>query len=98
VGIGVTTGTACRKVPHGKLLAVSVEHDGGCIRSVLITGDFFVHPEEGLELIERSLAGIDGPVHPQELEERISEASEGRMELIGFQPSDLAALIMEAIR
>jgi lipoate-protein ligase A len=45
------------KVPKGKLLKVTVDHEGGLIRRARISGDFFVHPEEQLEDAEAALAG-----------------------------------------
>jgi len=41
------------KIPEGKLLRVKVElSDKTEILKVQITGDFFIHPEEKLKLIE----------------------------------------------
>jgi lipoate---protein ligase len=45
------------KVPGGKLLRVSVDHEGSRIVAVKFTGDFFVHPEEAVERLEGRLAG-----------------------------------------
>ncbi|QLH74052.1 MAG: hypothetical protein HPY73_00350 [Methanomassiliicoccales archaeon] len=47
-----------KKVPGGKLVRVRTERKDGKIVSVRIEGDFFVHPEEGLEKMERSLVGL----------------------------------------
>ncbi len=45
------------KVPNGKLLKISLEYDEtrNVIRHIRITGDFFVYPEETIELIEKNL-------------------------------------------
>jgi len=45
------------KVPNGKLIRLCAELDGNELRSVKITGDFFLHPEEKIADLERSLAG-----------------------------------------
>ena len=50
-------GKAAYKVPNGKLLRVSLDFEGGKIKAIKITGDFFMHPETGVELIESTLAG-----------------------------------------
>ncbi|MAG22177.1 MAG: hypothetical protein CL943_02635 [Candidatus Diapherotrites archaeon] len=50
-------GKSIYKVPDGKLLKVSLETDGDKIKSIMITGDFFMHPETGIELIESKLKG-----------------------------------------
>lgn len=46
---------AIYKVPNGKLLKIFLEDDGGKIVSIKITGDFFMHPEENIEDLERAL-------------------------------------------
>jgi hypothetical protein len=38
-------------------LKVAVRSQGGTIEGVRITGDFFVYPEEALELLEAKLKG-----------------------------------------
>ncbi len=45
------------KVPQGKLLKISLDYDDATnvIQQIRITGDFFIHPEDGLELLEESL-------------------------------------------
>jgi lipoate---protein ligase len=50
-------GTAVYKVPGGKLLRVSVDHEGEVLAKVSLNGDFFIHPEEALEDLERRLSG-----------------------------------------
>ena len=48
---------AIYKVPNGKLLKILLEDDGEKIINVKITGDFFMHPEDNLEFLEKSLEG-----------------------------------------
>ncbi|MFH1588673.1 MAG: lipoate protein ligase C-terminal domain-containing protein [Candidatus Diapherotrites archaeon] len=48
-------GKSIYKIPEGKLLKVFLEFNENKINSVKLTGDFFLHPEEGIELIESSL-------------------------------------------
>jgi lipoate-protein ligase A len=45
------------KVPHGKLLKISVEYNekNNIIKNIWITGDFFAYPEETIELMEKKL-------------------------------------------
>ena len=47
------------KVPNGKLLKVFLEYEGEKINKIKITGDFFIHPEETIEELERELLGIE---------------------------------------
>ena len=48
------------KIPNGKLLKVFLDYDPekNLIKEISITGDFFVYPEETVELIEKELRGI----------------------------------------
>jgi len=50
-------GKSIYKVPDGKLVKISLDSNNGKINSVKIMGDFFLYPEKGVELIEKSLSG-----------------------------------------
>ncbi|MBS7658535.1 MAG: lipoate protein ligase C-terminal domain-containing protein [Candidatus Bathyarchaeia archaeon] len=47
------------KVPGGKLIKVFVSIKNGVIEEIKITGDFFLHPEESIEILEEKLKGIN---------------------------------------
>ncbi len=51
-------GKSILKVPGGKLLKIFLEYDNK-IRKIKITGDFFMHPEESLEKLEKELVGLE---------------------------------------
>ena len=53
------------KAPGGKLVRVRLREEEGQIRSVKITGDFFLVPEESLGKLEKMLE--DAPLKEQEL-------------------------------
>jgi hypothetical protein len=46
------------KIPGGKHLKISLNEKDGIIVSISIRGDFFIHPEECIEDIEKSLEGV----------------------------------------
>ena len=46
------------KIPNGKLLKVFLDVKEGRIDTIKITGDFFVHPEEAIEELEKQLCGV----------------------------------------
>lgn len=50
-------GKAQIKVEGGKLVKVQLESEGDRIREVRITGDFFLHPEEMIDDLEKTLKG-----------------------------------------
>jgi len=81
-----------RKVKGGKLVKVTVVSEGGRIAAVSITGDFFAHPEEGLELVERELIGaaiseVRGTV----------ESATGGVTLVGLKSEDIIEMVEECL-
>jgi len=54
---GISNGNSVYKVDGGKMIKISLTVDDGVIRNIRITGDFFVHPEDAVELLENKLAG-----------------------------------------
>ncbi len=86
------------KVKGGKFVRVRIAHEGGIVFQILITGDFFVHPEEGLESIERSLVGLRIPSTTEIVERIVTEVlANERITVIGFSSSDLADLVAGAL-
>ncbi|ADI31757.1 lipoate protein ligase C-terminal domain-containing protein [Staphylothermus hellenicus] len=45
------------RVPGGKTLKIDVEIKDNTIIDIIISGDFFAYPEEGIELLENDLKG-----------------------------------------
>ncbi len=89
------TGSFDLKVPGGKLLRVTVRSQAGKVSSVAVNGDFFVHPEDSLKLIEESLR--DCPIDEATLEKRARRAvDDNGIQLIGFTPADLAKAVVHA--
>ena len=87
---------AQRKVPGGKLVRIEADCDGGHFSKVLITGDFFVHPEEALGQIEKDIeeSALNG--NEEELErliESIIQSNDAR--LVGFGAKDIAEILKE---
>ncbi|MFP4046105.1 MAG: lipoate protein ligase C-terminal domain-containing protein [Candidatus Aenigmatarchaeota archaeon] len=81
------------KVPGGKLIRLGVEVRDDTIEKVEIHGDFFVHPESGLEKIESSLKGME----VNKVEEKIEKLLEREeLKIVGFEPKDLQEAIERA--
>ncbi|MGQ9759550.1 MAG: lipoate protein ligase C-terminal domain-containing protein [Candidatus Methanomethylicaceae archaeon] len=79
-----------RKVSGGKLLKVRIKEEKGIIKEARISGDFFIHPEEALEEIERCLIGIPLGRSREALKKFVS----GReVRIIGFDLEDLADIV-----
>ncbi len=85
-------GKAVYKVPNGKLLKLSLELEENKIKSIRVMGDFFMHPEAGIELIEAALVG-------QEIDEKLvglidNTARENGIEMFGLD----SKAVFEAIK
>lgn len=46
------------KVPNGKLIKISLEKKDNIIQNIKITGDFFIHPEDSIEKLEKILKNV----------------------------------------
>ena len=82
-----------KKVPDGKLVRLDLDADDR-IRSVTITGDFFVEPPQARRELETAIEGYPADVDRETILAAL-EAVEAT--LIGFAASDLADLTMEAL-
>ncbi len=84
------------KVPNGKLLKISFSFNekNNSFNSIQILGDFFCHPESGIEEIEKFLKGkkIDDML-VSSLEKFLKENG---IELYGFASKDLLQAIQTA--
>jgi len=84
------------KITNGKLVAVEVWSSGGTVSRARITGDFFLHPEEAIDAVERSLEGLPLSAGEAEITARI-RAALGGSELIGASADDFARIFRKAV-
>lgn len=75
------------KVPEGKVIRIEMEFSE-VIKSIKISGDFFLHPEEAIERIEEALAGT--ALEEKSIFDAIMEVAE--LEKIKFFGIDAASL------
>ncbi len=86
-----------RKVKEGKVVKVEVEYDE-VIKNVIITGDFFLHPEDILHEIEKSITGSDKTMSEEDIVSNIQRIITGRdVQMIGISPESIARLVREAL-
>ena len=84
------------KVPGGKLVRLKVDFDK-VINSVQITGDFFLHPEEAVEKLERCLIGCAAAEPEARFAQKLNAAiAANSITLIGVSAEDLARLTKKA--
>jgi len=90
-------GNSERKVKDGKLLRVKVQFNSRIV-NVKLTGDFFVHPEEKLEELEKQFERLS----IKETEEHLTRLADHfckkyEIELVGITPQDIGKGIREAL-
>jgi lipoate-protein ligase A len=88
-------GKAEYKVAGGKLIRIQLVKKEGRIEKLKITGDFFLHPEELIEDLEKAL--VDQTLSMPDLDEFIGAFIERRgATLLGASPEDFAKCITMA--
>ncbi len=103
---------ATQKIAGGKLLRVTIESTGeghfekNRIQAIHITGDFFLHPEDVLPIIENAFVGL--PLSPSETtqESFIENCSEIIQEIldakkavfVGVSPLAIASTIFSSLQ
>jgi len=88
-------GRAEYKVKGGKLIRVQLTAKDKKIKKIKITGDFFLHPEEVIEDIERTLEGCI--LDERNLSSLIKEIMKSKQAVsLGVSPEDFARCIMMA--
>lgn len=86
---------ALYKVPNGKLLKIFLEDSDSRIVSLKITGDFFVHPEENIEILEKELVGAE--IEVTTLTDKINNFLKRSQSLLfGLDVNSLVLTIMNA--
>jgi lipoate-protein ligase A len=84
------------KIPNGKLVCIEVWEKDGLAERVKITGDFFLHPEESITLLEDSLKGMPLKADEAEIEGKL-RAALGTSQLIGVSTADFARIFKKAV-
>jgi len=79
------------KVPHGKLIRLRAQIEGGRINGIRITGDFFLHPEEKIGELEKALVGK--MMERVTLQKTVEEALFG-CEMVGFSADEMVNALM----
>ena len=82
------------KTRAGKLVNVEFTVQNGRLADVNVHGDFFLHPDEALTAITKSLDGAPADLSVKELSQRIAAALPEDAQWLGSSPEALA----EAVR
>lgn len=85
------------KTPGGKLIAVELSVRDGALRDVVVTGDFFLYPEEALPILASSLEGASASLGSPEFAALVAAAIPPDVELLGASPEALATAVMRSL-
>ncbi|AWB93978.1 lipoate--protein ligase family protein [Aeromicrobium chenweiae] len=84
------------KVSGGKLVVVDLEVDDGVIRDVVLSGDFFLEPDEALGRMSDALEGLSAEASLGALVAAIDQAR-GDAVMVGFDPPAVAHAVLRAL-
>jgi len=85
------------KTPGGKLVVVDFEVRDGKIVESMVSGDFFLYPEESLEHIVGSLVGLSIDSSEEQIAEVVAAAVPEGTEMLGFSPEAIAIAIRRGL-
>ena len=85
------------KTPGGKLIAVDFEVADEALRDVMVSGDFFLYPEEALADVTGALEGLSVELSEAEIAERVRLAMPRNAELLGSSPEAIGAAVRRAL-
>lgn len=81
------------KVPNGKMIRLEMDYDKEKINDLVISGDFFMHPEDAIDLLEQALIGVELDKN-KILEKIMSVADENQIKFFGIDADSLTRAIM----
>ena len=92
---------SCRgefKTPGGKLIAVDFDVVDGELRNVVVTGDFFLYPEEALPILAGALEKSPVTLNEAGYATGFRTALASSAELVGSSPEALAIAVVRALQ
>ena len=85
------------KVPGGKLIVVEAEERDGHLVDVVMSGDFFLEPDEALEAMTRAIEGLPVTSDAGEIARRVRDALPDDVVMLGVHPEAVATAVRRAI-
>lgn len=85
------------KTPGGKLVVVDFDVADGRLRNVVVSGDFFLYPEEEIDTLNSALEGVDIDLEDDGFSERIRMDLHPDTTLLGTSPEGIAIAIRRAL-
>lgn len=85
------------KTPGGKLVVVDFDVRDGLLTGAMVSGDFFLYPEEALEHIAGALDGLPAGATEEQIAESVAAALPEGTEMLGFSPEAVAIAVRRGL-
>ncbi|GAP66552.1 hypothetical protein MBSD_n1860 [Mizugakiibacter sediminis] len=85
------------KVPGGKLVVVDLEVRDGRLDAVQVSGDFFLEPEQALDVINAALTGLPATADEDAIAAAVRTALGADVAMVGFSPEAVAVAARRAL-
>lgn len=85
------------KVPGGKLVSAELDHDGQVITRVHLSGDFFLEPDDLLEVMNQAVVGLPHTATHDDIARAVSNALPDDAVLLGVTPDAIATVVRRAL-
>ena len=85
------------KTPAGKLVVVDFDIVDGRFKNMVISGDFFLYPDEELVALTNALEGVDVELDDESFAERIRMDLHPDTELLGTSPEGIVIAVRRAL-
>jgi len=85
------------KMPGGKLVVVDLEVLGGRLERVVVSGDFFLDPDEALEAIDTSLTGLSASTDTAALANAVQAGLPEGTTMFGLSAEAIAIAVRRAV-
>ncbi len=85
------------KVPGGKLIVIDLSVHSNRLHDVIISGDFFLEPPEGLDAMNQYLEGMAVDTPDAEIASGLTHALPPESEMFGFSPEAVVVVLRRAL-
>lgn len=85
------------KTPGGKLVVADFTVGDGRLRGVVISGDFFLYPDDALATITGALEGAPADASEGQLAGRIRDALTPEVTMLGFSPEAIGRAVRRGL-
>jgi lipoate-protein ligase A len=85
------------KTPGGKLIVVDFQVRDGALSGVMVSGDFFLYPEDALSDLTTALEGVSVELTESEIAEKVRFGLRREAQLLGSSPEGIATAVRRAL-